>query len=233
MVVRHVMLMALASAVIILGTAPSHSRVAPDAAAGATETALRIGPRPGYCALDPADRALNTGFEAGVPRATVLVAIYAPCSDVARARRGDALWLPEWLAYETNTLEIDEDARQSGFATVRQLCSDAQTGHPAPLAAGFEAMVAAGHEQLDRSSRSVIYFGVVAEDFGACFLGSLKRETAPSGTEARVLTVTAFMIVGSRWVYQSLRRLSATPAAADDMLVAARAAARSFLLENE
>lgn len=221
----------LVACLLVVSSPPSLGRVTEDGPAAALDTGIRVAPADGYCVLDAADQGLKTGFATGVARATVLVAMHAPCGALEAARTGKATWLPEWLAYEVNSFEIDEADRAAGLATVAQLCRDARTGHPSPIASDFSAMVDIAHGRLNESA-PVVYFGVVAEEPGACFLATLKRETSPKGDEARVLTVTAFMVAGRRWVYQSLRRLSASAASADSVLAMSRAEAHRFIESN-
>jgi hypothetical protein len=196
-----------------------------------TALGLTTAPRDGECLFapnDPANSGIKTGYRDGVAGATVLSVMYVPCLALARAQAGGVRWLPEWTTFEFNRFAIDEDQSAAPTATVAQLCRDARTGHPAPKAPTLSAMVELGHAALDRA-RTVVHFGVIGEDPGVCYLASLTADRSPEGSDARLLTVTAFMLSGRQWIYQSLRRHSPSATLAESQFETARTAARSFL----
>lgn len=206
---------------------------------------IRVTAPEGYCAFNPDDpklSAVKTGFQPGVDHATNLLAMYVPCpalQKVAFTQRG---WLPEWFAYETNYIvfpETDDPAdpvtRQSrprAHGAVAQLCIDAQTGHPRVAGETFAAQVAAAHRLLS-AERPVIYLGVVGDDPGACYLSQLRLESGSPGDYKRLLTVTAFMQAGGKWVYQSVRVHMPSADPADAVLAQSKLAARQFIDANK
>jgi hypothetical protein len=227
----------------VLVTTPARAATGPDtdlrrANDPVASEALLSRPADGDCLFDayhPDNRHLKTGYQTGVARATTLIAMYVPCLALEKARTGAAVplpWLPEWVTYESNRVALDDEQAAAPIATVAQLCRDARTGHPAPLAKDFAAMVDAGHSALGRD-RSVVYFGVIGEEPGVCFLAQLRNEKSPAGEEARLLTVTAFMLAGRQWIYQSVRRRSQTGATAERLFETSRLAARAFLAGNK
>ena len=136
---------------------------------GTVSASIKASPGEGDCAFDlyhPNNQHLKTGYEQGVARATRLIAMYVPCGQLQSAFEqgtGAPAWLPEWMTYEANTVALDKEQLAHPFATIARLCLDARRGHPAPMAADFNAMVDLGHTGL-KAQRRVIYFGVIAED---------------------------------------------------------------------
>jgi hypothetical protein len=195
---------------------------------------VRPGPGQGDCRFDiahPDHLSLTTGYKAGVKDATDLVDMFVPCLSLQSAYAGGAAWLPEWVAYEVNREGLDAEQWAAPAATIAKLCQDARTGHPAPIAQDFVAMVEKGHAALERAV-PVVYFGVVGEDPGVCYLASLRAEESPRGERHRFLTVTAFMLASQQWVYQSVRRTSLQGQAHDGVYELARTTARAFLMQN-
>jgi hypothetical protein len=231
----------LAAAFMCAGTpaeaATGAHRDGPLNAAAEPVPAIRTLPAPGDCAFDvhhPDNRHLKTGYQQGVARSTMLVAMFVPCAALEKARAGSSgvlPWLPEWVTVEANGTPVEPEDRTDTFKTVAKLCRDARVGHPAPMAPTFDAMVAKGHAALD-SRAAVVHFGVVGEEPGLCYLASLRAETSPAGVSARLLTVTAFMVTARQWVYHSMRRQAVPGEAAEPMLELAKTAARDFLAAN-
>jgi hypothetical protein len=199
--------------------------------------ALQASPGTGDCAFDinhPDNRQYKTGYTSGVANATRLIAMYVPCTSLEQARAGSAgplPWLPEWVTVEANRILVDEEQHADPLTTVATLCRQARVGHPAPIAPDFDAMVLKGHAALDGKT-PVVHFGVIGEEPGVCFLGSLRTEMGPAGIEGRFLTVTAFMVAARQWVYHSVRRHSVPTNPASPILQQAQASARTFLAAN-
>jgi hypothetical protein len=193
---------------------------------------------PGLCAFEPGaleNTGLVTGFKPGVKDASVLLALFVPCDTLKMARAGSVSWLPEWAAFEKNTLTMPSDDERNtqgtGREAVRTLCHDAEARHWQIDAVTFEAKTAAAHRSLSEQN-PVVYFGVIGHDAGACFMASLSLETDPAGVKHRLLNVFAFMAVGDVWVYHTTRRLAADASTAEQTLFTAKTAARAFLRDN-
>lgn len=238
--------LAVASLTICLTTGMARADLTPvpQQGAGTNEQVVRVAPPEGYCAFDvndPKSADIRTGFKPGVENATNLLALYIPCAELKAVTEAKTGWLPEWLAYETNTIVFpDSDdpqdpirmqSRPRGQGAVAQLCIDAQVGHPKVAGATFEAQVAAAQMRLSIDT-PVIYIGVVGEEPGACFLSQLRLETGSPGHYRRLLTVTAFMQAGGKWVYQSVRVRAPDAATATVTLDRAKAVARGFIEAN-
>lgn len=191
----------------------------------------------GYCAFDPnaeTSVGLKTGFKPGLGAETQLVAMFVPCAALERAKAGQTNWLPDWLAVETNivTKPGDDDRIVGTRGAVEQLCKDAQTAHSKLAADTFTAKAAMAHNGLSEA-KPVIYFGVVGEDAGVCYLASLRLEKDSTGLPHRVLAVFAFMLAGDRWVYLSTNGETPDASTAADVLELAKATAKEFMKLNE
>jgi hypothetical protein len=81
--------------------------------------------------------------------------------------------------------------------------------------------------------KPVIYFGVIGEDAGACYLASLRLENDSTGTPHRLLAVFAFMVAGDRWVYLSTTSETPDASTAADVLELAKSSAKDFMKLNE
>lgn len=152
----------------------------------------------------------DTGYEPGLKQGTSLIALFVPCRSLEAADKGNVEWLPEWIAYEKNTVTFpSDDARSLGTrGAVKQLCEDARLqkyGHPSYQNTNLIQLVIDTHEKLNKEN-PVIFFGVVHEEERVCYLSSLRLLYSPSGQEHKFLIVTAFMQTGDRWIYQTLRR---------------------------
>jgi hypothetical protein len=190
----------------------------------------------GDCLFDashPDHAAIATGYRDGVKGATDLIAMYVPCLSLQRAlgKATATAWLPEWLTYEVNRVGLELEQWAQPSATIAQLCQDARTGHPSAGGYDFAAAVERAHTTLSLE-KPVVYFGVIGEEIGACYLAALRLEQGPAGTAQRQLTVTAFMLAAQQWVYQSVRRNSDAGGRHDDVLQLARTTARAFLDTN-
>lgn len=179
----------------------------------------------------------ETGFEPGLKSGTELLALYVPCAALEAARAGTVDWLPEWVAFEKNTVTYpsDDDRSLGSHGAVKQLCRDAQSanwGHPKYDGADFADMVKTASAKLTLETPEV-FLGVVGEDDHACYLAALRIVYSPSGTALRFLNVQAFMQAGDRWVTQSFRReLSDVPEAASALFAAAKKQAKQFSDKN-
>lgn len=205
---------------------------------------IRVSAPEGYCAFNPDDpkvSGVKTGFQPGVEHATNLLAMYVPCPALQQVAVTQQGWLPEWFAYETNYIVFPEtddladpvtrQSRPRAHGAVAQLCIDAQTGHPRVAGETFAAQVAAAHQLLS-AAKPVIYLGVVDEDPGACYLSQLRLESGSPGDYKRLLTVTAFMQAGGKWVYQSVRVHMPSALPADAVLARSKDVARQFIDAN-
>lgn len=208
---------------------------------GATEdkalsAPLHTAPLPGYCAFDPKagdSVGLQTAFRQGVRDVTQLVAMYVPCAELERAKAGRTNWLPDWIAIETNpvTLPADDDRIAGTRGAVEMLCQDSQVLHRKIDAPAFAGKAEMAHKGLSPEKR-VIYFGVVGEERGVCYLSSLRLETDGTGTEHRLLTVVGFMVAGDRWVHLSAQRETPDGSTADGVFALARQGVEEFLRLN-
>lgn len=191
----------------------------------------------GDCLFDashPDNSAIATGYRDGVKGATDLVAIYVPCLSLQRALDANPapVWICEWLSYEVNRIGLEPEQWKAPSATIAQLCQGARTGHPTAGGFGFAAAVERGHAKLSPQT-PVVYFGVIGEEIGACYLAALRLEQGPTGATQRQLTVTAFMLAAQQWVYQSVRRNSDAGGRHEEVLALARSTARAFLDKNQ
>lgn len=179
----------------------------------AAEPVLTLDAPDGHCVYDRAatgSGGYETGFQPGLKSGTELLALYVPCADLQAAQAGTVEWLPEWVAFEKNTVTYpSDDARSLGtHGAVQQLCVDAQSaqwGHPKYDGADFAEMVKTASAKLSLETPE-IFLGVVGEDDHACYLAALRIVYSPSGQAERFLIVAAFMQAGDRWVTQSFRR---------------------------
>jgi hypothetical protein len=190
----------------------------------------------GDCLFDashPDHAAIATGYRDGVKGATDLIAMYVPCLSLQRALDANPapVWLSEWLSYEVNRIGLEPEQWSQPAATIAQLCQDARTGHPSAGGYDFTAAVERAHTTLS-PDKPVVYFGVIGEEIGACYLAALRLEQRPAGAAQRQLTVTAFMLAARQWIYQSVRRNSDAGGRHDEVLQLARATARAFLDKN-
>jgi hypothetical protein len=187
-----------------------------------------------YDATKPDHAAISTGYQDGVKGATDLVAMYVPCLSLQRAlgETASPVWLPEWLTYEVNRFGLEPEQWKAPSATIAQLCQDARTGHPSAGGFDFAAAVERGHAKLSPQT-PVVYFGVIGEEIGACYLAALRLDHGPTGAALRHLTVTAFMLAARQWVYQSVRRNSTAGDAHGQVLALSRATAQAFLAKNQ
>ena len=166
-----------------------------------------------FCKLDRGlekTEGYRTGYEPGLKSGTSLVALFVPCHSLDAAEKRRIEWLPEWVAYEKNTVTFPSD-NASTLGTrgaVKQLCKDARLakyGHPTYENQTLPDLVVEAHERLTIEN-PVIFFGVIHEEESICYLSSLRLLFSPSGRQQRFLLVTAFMQTGDRWIYQTLRR---------------------------
>jgi hypothetical protein len=208
-----------------------------DTAASAFDTTpIKTEAPQGYCAFDPhasTSTGLITGFKPGLQGETALVAMFVPCSTLDRVKAGRTNWLPDWIAVETNTATKagdDERLADTGGA-VELLCKDAQTAHSKIAAETFTAKAAMAHAGLS-AQKPIIYFGVVGEDAGVCYLSSLRLEKDSTGTSHRLLAVFAFVLAGNRWVYLSATRETDDASTAADVLYMAKSAVKDFMRVN-
>ena len=190
----------------------------------------------GYCAFDPkaeTSTGLKTGFKSGLGEETQLVAMFVHCGALERAKAGHTSWLPDWVAVETNVVtKPGDDERIVGTrGAVELLCKDAQTAHPKIAAETFTAKADMAHKGLS-ADKPIIYFGVIGEDEGVCYLASLRMENDQTGTPHRLLAVFAFMLAGERWVYLSTNRDTPDASTAADVLQTAKSAAQDFMRLN-
>lgn len=198
---------------------------------------IKVAAPDGFCAFDPdadTSASVKTGFEPGIERSTILIALYLPCQQLAaHAPTTHQIWLPEWLAYETNIVTFPEDdERMIGVrGSVSLLCNDARGGHPQVAGATFADRVEASHTMLS-PKRPIIWLGVVAEEQGACYLASLRLLQGEPGEYRRLLTVTAFMMANEKWVYQSVRGRAATREESTSLLDRSTRATQTFLANN-
>ena len=81
-------------------------------------------------------------------------------------------------------------------------------------------------------AKPVIYFGVIGEDTGVCYLASLRLEKDSTGSAHRLLAVFAFMLAGERWVYLSTTSETPDASTAADVLELAKASAKNFMKLN-
>lgn len=166
-----------------------------------------------FCKLDGnfnTKQGYSTGYEPGLKSGTTLIALFVPCRSLNAAEKGQVEWLPEWIAFEKNTVTFpSDDARTLGTSgAVKQLCEDARLtkyGHPTYENSSLPELVEEAHERLNLKN-PVIFFGVIHEEERICFLSSLRLLFSPSGKSQRFLLVTALMQTGDRWIYQNLRR---------------------------
>jgi hypothetical protein len=191
----------------------------------------------GDCLFDashPDHSAIATGYRDGVKGATDLIAMYVPCLSLQRALddKSATVWLEEWLSYEVNRVGLEPEQWAQPSATIAQLCQDARTGHPSAGGFDFAAAVERAHTTLS-PEKPVVYFGVIGEEIGACYLAALRLELRPAGAAQRQLTVTAFMLAARQWVYQSVRRNSDAGGRHDDVLALSRVTAQAFLRKNQ
>jgi hypothetical protein len=194
----------------------------------------------GHCAFDAPKLGVpghETGFKPGLKSGTELLALYVPCAALDAARAGTAEWLPEWVAFEKNTVTYPSDDERSlgSHGAVKQLCRDAQSanwGHPKYDGADFAEMVKTANAKLSLETPE-IFLGVVGEEDHACYLAALRIVYSPSGKALRFLNVQAFMQAGDRWVTQSFRReFSDAPEAAQSMFAAAKKESKAFSDKN-
>lgn len=239
----NMLAVAIAAVGVLLG-APA-GRAAPGDEAPVRETTspepvLSLDAPDGHCAYDAPKVGVpghETGFEPGLKSGTELLALYVPCAALDAARAGTAEWLPEWVAFEKNTVTYpSDDARSLGsHGAVKQLCRDAQSanwGHPKYEGADFAEMVKTANAKLSLETPE-IFLGVVGEDDHACYLAALRIVYSPSGKALRFLNVQAFMQAGDRWVTQSYRReLSDAPGAAQAVFASAKKEAKGFSDKN-
>lgn len=213
---------------------------APVREGGSPEPVLMLDAPDGHCAYDTAKAGVpghETGFEPGLKSGTELLALYVPCAALDAARAGAAEWLPEWVAFEINTVTYpsDDDRSLGSHGAVKQLCRDAQSanwGHPQYDGADFAEMVKTASAKLSLETPKV-FLGVVGEDDHACYLAALRIVYSPSGQALRFLNVQAFMQAGDRWVTQSFRReLSDEAEAAQSMFAAAKKESKQFSDKN-
>ncbi len=204
------------------------------------EPVLTLEAPDGHCAFDV--RKANppghdTGFQPGLKSGTELLALYVPCVALEAARAGTAEWLPEWVAFEKNTVTYPSDDERSlgSHGAVGQLCRDAQSanwGHPKYEGADFAEMVKTANAKLSLDKPEV-FLGVVGEDDHACYLAALRIVYSPAGKALRFLNVQAFMQAGDRWVTQSFRReLSEAPEVVRLFLEAAKRESKAFSDKN-
>lgn len=191
----------------------------------------------GYCGFDPKAETsvgLKTGFKSGLGEETQLVAMFVPCATLERAKAGQTNWLPDWVTIETNivTKASDDDRIVDTRDAVEQLCKDAQTAHSKIAAETFTAKAAMAHAGIS-AEKPVIYFGVIGEDEGVCYLSSLRLESDATGATHRLLAVFAFMLAGDRWVYLSTNGETPDASTAADVLELAKATAKDFMKLNE
>jgi len=190
-----------------------------------------------YSAPTAGGPGLETGFEPGLKSGMELLALYVPCAALNAARAGRAEWLPEWVAFEKNTVTYPSDDERSlgSHGAVKRLCRDAQSanwGHPKYDGADFSEMVKTASAKLSLETPE-IFLGVVGEDDHACYLAALRIVYSPSGQPQRFLNVQAFMQAGDRWVTQSFRReLSDEPAAAQSVFASAKKESKQFSDKN-
>jgi hypothetical protein len=218
--------------------APGDGGAAPETVS--PEPVLMLEAPDGHCAYDTAQASRPgylTGFEPGLKSGTELLALYVPCAALDAARAGTAEWLPEWVAFEKNTVTYpsDDDRSLGTHGAVKQLCRDAQSakwGHPQYAGADFAAMVKSASAKLSLEMPEV-FLGVVGEDDHACYLAALRIVYSPSGTAVRVLSVQAFMQAGDRWVTQSIRReLGDAPEHAQSVFASAKSGSKAFADKN-
>jgi hypothetical protein len=199
---------------------------------------FRVVPPAGHCLFDveaETAKGLATGYRPGLDEATSLLALYVPCEDLRQARAGETVHLPEWVSYEMNTQTFpSDDERSLGTAgAVEQLCRDAMApGHAQVKAPDFAAKVREAHGLLSLE-KPVVWFGVVAEQPGACLLSALRLETSTAGMPERVLMVTAFMQSQDRWIYRNVRAPAPDATRAEDLLLAAKEGAKIFVEGNK
>jgi hypothetical protein len=233
----------MAAVGVLLGAGPGGAAPGDEAPARETvspEPVLMLDAPDGHCAYDAPQAGVpghETGFEPGLKSGTELLALYVPCAALDAARAGTAEWLPEWVAFEKNTVTYpSDDARSLGsHGAVKQLCQDAQSanwGHPKYDGADFAEMVKTANAKLSLETPE-IFLGVVGEDDHACYLAALRIVYSPSGKALRFLNVQAFMQAGDRWVTQSFRReLSDEPAAAQSVFASAKKESKAFSDKN-
>jgi hypothetical protein len=198
---------------------------------------------PGQCAFEPAaagNAGLSTGFKPGLPLTNVLVAMFVPCDQLERAKAGRTAWLPEWMAIEKNAVTIPSDderlveSKSAGQprSPVDLLCRDAQDRHWKIDAETFEGKTASALKSLTDANPQV-FFGVIGQDRGTCYMASLTLEPEPNGAKHKMLNVFAIMAAGDTWVYHTTRRFSDDASNAQETLYIAKNAARALLRENE
>lgn len=151
-----------------------------------------------------------TGYEPGLKQGTSLIALFVPCRSLNAAQIGQAEWLPEWIAYEKNTVTYpSDDTRSLGTrGAVKRLCEDARLqkyGHPTYQNTNLSKLVLDAQMKLNIEN-PIIFFGVIHEEDRVCYLSSLRLLSSPSGQKRKFLIITAFMQTGDRWIYQTLRR---------------------------
>jgi hypothetical protein len=207
---------------LVLWAGPAGA-VAPDGplAGAPSEAPIQVAAPEGYCPFNPNDessRGLLTGFKPGLGRETPLVAMYVRCEDLSRAKAGHTNWLPDWFAIETNivTKPADDDRIVGSRGAVELLCKDAQVAHSKIDATSFAAKTEMAHKGLSETN-PVIYFGVIGDEPGVCYMASLRIEKDTTGNEHRLLAVFAFLLAGERWVYLSTTREAADAAIAEEV----------------
>lgn len=216
----------------VLGEVPK-----PDAVPAAPKApALRTAAPPGYCAFNPKaeeNSGLQTGFRPGVEGSTELVAMFVPCAELDRAKAGHTSWVPDWVALETNTVTLpaDDDRIAGTRGAVEMLCKDAQYAHSKIDAPTFEAKAEMAHKGLS-AEHPVIYFGVIGEEQGVCYLSSLRLETDSLGAPHRLLSVVGFMTSGDRWVHLSAHRETPDASTAGDVFALVQRSAQEFMRDN-
>ena len=231
------------AAAALASAAPGRSAPAenlPPRDTAAPEPVLAVAPPDGHCAYDAADAGrprLETGFEPGLKSGTELLALFVPCSSLEAARAGTLEWLPEWVAFEKNTVTYpsDDDRSLGTYGAVRQLCQDAQSarwGHPRNDGKDFATLVKDAAARLSYDT-PVAFLGVVGEEDHACYIAAARIVFSPSGKAQKFLVVTAFMQAGDRWVTQSIRReLADTRAAAEALFDDVKRQSKTFAERN-
>jgi hypothetical protein len=198
-----------------------------------------ISPPEGYCSFDAsaAENAIyQTDFKQGLEGSSTLAALFVPCAAAAMSGRqpvsAEAAWLPEWMSIETNPIPFTEDMDAAPGGLTASMCGSGGGRHLVLAGDGFSDMVATSHS-LVSITRPVIYFGVVGEDLGACYIATLTLSQGPTGEYRRFLTVTSIFVADKQWIYVSRRAHAPYTEPADALLQSVRSSTKAFLAKRD